>query len=107
MLAHDGAWNGKQIVPRDWVLAATSVDPARPHLAPGRATRTFGYGYQTWLFAGPTRTFALQGIYGQTVFVDPASRLVMVHLAARASPTDPAGAQTQALWRGVRAALGN
>jgi CubicO group peptidase (beta-lactamase class C family) len=107
MLAHDGAWNGRQIVPRDWVRAATSVDPARPHLAPGRASRTFGYGYQTWLLPGPTRTFALLGIYGQTVFVDPANRLVMVHLAARANPTDSGGAQTQALWRGVRAAMGN
>jgi len=106
MLAHDGAWNGQQIVPRDWVLAATTVDPARPHLAPGRVSRTFGYGYQTWLFAGPTRTFALQGVYGQTVFVDPAAKLVMVHLAARASARDPGGAQTVALWRGVRAALG-
>ncbi|MBL8832667.1 MAG: serine hydrolase, partial [Rhodospirillales bacterium] len=69
-------------------------------------SRTFGYGYQTWLFAGPTRTFALQGVYGQTVFVDPAAKLVMVHLAARAGARDPGGAQTVALWRGVRAALG-
>ncbi len=104
MLAHDGAWNGHQIVPRDWVIAASSV--RRPHLAPGTATRFFGYGYQTWIFPGPTRTFALQGVFGQTVYVDPANRLVMVHLAARASQRDSGGAQTTALWRGVRAALG-
>ena len=105
MLAHDGAWNGRQIVPRDWVVAATSVDPRRRHLAPGTATRYFGYGYQTWIFPGPGRTFALQGVYGQTVYVDPAARLVMVHLAARGGARDPGGAQTTALWRGVRAAL--
>ncbi|MBI3507464.1 MAG: serine hydrolase [Proteobacteria bacterium] len=107
MLANDGAWNGRQIVPRDWVIAATSVDPRRRHLAPGTATRYFGYGYQTWIFPGPTRTFALQGVFGQALYVDPANRLVMVHLAARASQRDPGGAQTTALWRGVRAALGN
>ena len=106
MLAHDGAWNGHQIVPRDWVIAASSVDPRRRHLAPGTATRFFGYGYQTWIFPGPTRTFALQGVFGQTVYVDPANRLVMVHLAARATQRDPGGTQTTALWRGVRAALG-
>jgi acyl carrier protein len=36
MLAHDGAWNGQQIVPRDWVVAATSVEA--PYLAPRTAT---------------------------------------------------------------------
>jgi CubicO group peptidase (beta-lactamase class C family) len=106
MLANDGAWNGRQIVPREWIVAATSVDPARRHLAPGTATRFFGYGYQTWIFPGPDRTFALLGVYGQTIAVDPANRIVMVHLAARATPTDPTGGQTFALWRGVRAALG-
>lgn len=105
MLANDGAWNGHQIVPRDWIVAATSVDPARRHLAPGTATRYFGYGYQTWIFPGPERTFALLGVYGQTIAVDPANRIVMVHLAARATPTDPSGGQTFALWRGVRGAL--
>jgi hypothetical protein len=29
----------------------------------------------------------------------------MVHLAARGAARDPGGAQTIALWRGVRAAL--
>lgn len=105
MLANDGAWNGRQIVPRAWIVAATSVDPARHHLAPGTATRYFGYGYQTWIFPGPDRTFALLGVYGQTIAVDPANRIVMVHLSARATPTDPSGGQTFALWRGVRAAL--
>lgn len=105
MLANDGAWNGRQIVPRDWIVAATSVAPARGHLAPGTATRYFGYGYQTWIFPGPGRTFALLGVYGQTIAVDPANRLVMVHLSARATPTDPSGGQTFALWRGVRATL--
>jgi CubicO group peptidase (beta-lactamase class C family) len=105
MLAHDGAWNGRQIVPRDWLIAATSTDPKRPHLRPGTATGYYGYGYQTWLFPGPGRTFALLGVYGQTLYVDPANRLVMVHLAARGAARDPGGAQTIALWRGVRAAL--
>jgi CubicO group peptidase (beta-lactamase class C family) len=106
MLAHDGAWNGAQIVPRDWVRAATRTEPTRPHLWPGTATPFFGYGYQTWIFPRTTGGFALLGVYGQSIYVDPEAKLVMVHLAARALPSNnPEGAQAVALWRGVRASV--
>jgi CubicO group peptidase (beta-lactamase class C family) len=107
MLAHDGAWNGTNIVPGHWVRAATRADPARPHLWPGTATRFYGYGYQTWIFPRADRSFALLGVYGQSIYVDPEAKLVMVHLAARVSPANnPEGGQAIALWRGVRASLG-
>lgn len=106
MLAHDGAWNGTQIVPRDWVRAATRIDPTRPHLWPGTATPFFGYGFQTWTFPRNIGGFALLGVYGQSIYVDPESKLVMVHLAARALPSNnPEAPQQTALWRGVRASL--
>ena len=100
MLANDGAWNGKQIVPRDWLLAATTVAPGDRHLAPGTDKRYFGYGYQVWIFPGPRRQFALLGIHGQAVFVDPAARLVMVQTAALVSPT---GSRSEgiALWQAL------
>jgi len=89
-------------------LAAQNLaDPARPHLFPGTATPFYGYGYQTWIFPRADRSFALLGVYGQSIYVDPESKLVMVHLAARARPSNnPEGAQAIALWRGVRASLG-
>lgn len=106
MLAHDGAWNGTQIVPQAWVRTATRADPARPHLWPGTATPFFGYGYQTWIFPRTTGGFALLGVYGQSIYVDPEAKLVMVHLAARALPANnPEAPQQTALWRGVRASL--
>lgn len=37
-----------------------------------------GYGYQTWILPLKERTFALQGIHGQSVFVQPRSGIVMV-----------------------------
>jgi hypothetical protein len=37
----------------------------RPHLRPGVATPFFGYGYQTWIFPGERRMFALLGVRGQ------------------------------------------
>jgi CubicO group peptidase (beta-lactamase class C family) len=32
LLAHDGAWNGLQIVPRQWLIDATTVRPSDAHL---------------------------------------------------------------------------
>lgn len=105
MMAHDGAWNGRQIVPREWLMDATTV--AAPFLAPGTATPGNGYGYQVWLLRGPRRQFVLLGIHGQAIFVDPAARLVMVHTAVRLKPSgDPAAVETYVMWRALVAAAG-
>ena len=107
LLAYDGAWEGKQLIPRQWLLDATTVQPGNAYLAPGTATPYFGYGYQVWLFPGEARRFALLGIRGQIIFVDPASKLVMVHTAVRKKPSDPASnAETVTLWLHVVAQLG-
>jgi CubicO group peptidase (beta-lactamase class C family) len=107
LLAHDGAWEGRQLIPRQWLLDATTVNPSNAYLAPGAATRYFGYGYQVWILPGEQRSFALIGIRGQMIFVDPASKLVMVHAAVRKKPSDPASyADPIALWLGVVAQLG-
>jgi CubicO group peptidase (beta-lactamase class C family) len=107
LLAHDGAWEGRQLIPRQWLLDATTVQPSNAYLAPGAATPYFGYGYQVWLLPGEQRRFALLGIRGQMILVDPASKLVMVHTAVRNNPSDPASnAETIALWLGVIKQLG-
>jgi len=102
VLAYDGAWNGRQIIPRQWLIEATTVAPGEEFRAPRRATPYFGYGYQTWLFPGPRRQFALLGIHGQAIFVDPAARLVLAHTAVRVKPSrDPAAAELVALWNAL------
>ncbi len=107
LLAYDGAWEGRQLIPRQWLLDATTVRPGDGYLAPKTATPYFGYGYQVWLLPGEARRFALLGIRGQIIFVDPASKLVMVHTAVRKKPSDPgANAETVALWLQVVAQLG-
>jgi CubicO group peptidase (beta-lactamase class C family) len=107
LLAYDGAWEGRQLIPRQWLLDATTVDPGNAYLAPGAATPYFGYGYQVWILPGEQRSFALIGIRGQMIFVDPASKLVMVHTAVRQKPSDRASsADLIALWLGVVAQLG-
>jgi CubicO group peptidase (beta-lactamase class C family) len=82
LLAHDGALNGRQIIPAEWVKQATTAQA--PHLKVGVAADRIGYGYQTWLIHPEKRMFALLGVRGQAIFVDPESKIVIVHTAVHA-----------------------
>ncbi len=106
LLAHDGRLGERQIIPRAWLLAATTVRNADAHLRPRTAHRFFGYGYQTWILPGEARVFALLGIRGQTIYVDPAAKLVLVHTAVRKRFVDPGAAELGALWAAARRQLG-
>ena len=107
LLAHDGNWRGRQLVPAAWIKDATSRHPDQKHLWPGVATPFFGYGYQAWIFPSEQRRFAFLGVRGQSIFVDPQSRLVMVQTAVRKRPSrDPSARETAALWRAVVETLG-
>jgi len=88
LLAHDGAWQGRQIIPSRWMIEATTVSTANAYLLPGRAQKLFGYGYLFWLFPGDRRQFALVGYKGQYICVDPISKLVMVQTALDAPGAD-------------------
>ena len=62
LLAHDGAWQGKQIIPAQWMIEATTTRPSDTYLAPGRSSpSSLGYGYLIWLLPGTRRQFALIG----------------------------------------------
>lgn len=86
LLANDGAIGGKQIIPKEYLLEATDWHRQPEAFRPQVATPFFGYGYQFWLLPGETRRFALFGVYGQAIFVDPELKLVMVTTAATRTP---------------------
>lgn len=99
LLAFDGAWNGKQLIPKDWILQATTVSDSTPQLAPGKPAPFFGYGYQVWILPGQRRMFTLLGSNGQRIFVDPQSKLILVQTAVMEKPIDPPkDAETIGLW---------
>ncbi len=99
LLAFDGAWNGKQLIPHQWLLDATTVSLSDPQLVPGKSARFFGYGYQVWIFPGVRRMFGLLGANGQRIFVDPQSKLILVQTAVMEKAIDPqVDAETIALW---------
>jgi CubicO group peptidase (beta-lactamase class C family) len=101
LLAHDGAWNGQQIIPAPWMIEATTVRPEDGYLLPGKAMADFGYGYLFWLLPGNRRQFAMVGYLGQRIIVDPPSKLVMVQTAL-----DETDAGSWKLWRTLTALLG-
>jgi len=76
MILQNGAWQGTQIVPADWIAAST-VPSARTE--PGQ----IGYGYQWWIpvGAGPGQ-FMGRGIYGQYLYIDQAAGIVIVTTGA-------------------------
>lgn len=104
LLANDGAVGATQVVPKDYLLEATDWHKQPEAFAPRRATPYFGYGYQLWLFPGEKRRFALLGVYGQSIFVDPELKLVMVITAAARNASvgkESLARERDAVWRGV------
>lgn len=70
LLANEGQRNGQAVVPADYLAQALAWRPS-------------SYGYQVWLTGRDNGQFALLGVRGQTLYVDTASKLVMVLTAVR------------------------
>ena len=87
LLANDGNWNGKQLIPQQWLADATTVKPSDTQLA--QVSPLFAYGYLLWLFRKTPGQFALLGSPGQRICVDQVSKLVLVQTAV---------GETEELW---------
>jgi CubicO group peptidase (beta-lactamase class C family) len=72
---------GKDVVPPDWYRRSTSAQA-------DIGTPGFGYGYQWWVY--PEGRFGAQGIFGQSIRIDPRSRVVIAISAAAEKATDSA-----------------
>src|SRR5215475_11631882 len=93
MLANNGNWQGKTVVPEDWLKAsAANALPTDPPLAK--------YGYQIW-YSEDTSRFSLRGLRGQYVLVDPALKLVLVQTALVGGQQE--FVELLALWNALRA----
>lgn len=108
VLANDGVRpddaRRTSIVPREFLLDATDWKRGPPQFRPGAATRYLGYGYQFWLYPGQQRRFMMLGVYGQSMFVDPGLKLVIVQTGANATAQagdSTLGRERDAFWRGV------
>jgi CubicO group peptidase (beta-lactamase class C family) len=77
LLANDGVWNGKRLLPDGWVKFSSTPAPTRPPVA-----GQWGYGAQFWLLdqmpGVPPGTYTTAGNKGQYVTVVPGHDLVIV-----------------------------
>jgi CubicO group peptidase (beta-lactamase class C family) len=73
MVLDGGVANGRRIVSADWIRQSTQ--PNGPE-----DTQRGGYGLQWWTMGG-SDAFAAIGLQGQYVYIDPATRTVVVKLS--------------------------
>lgn len=115
MMANDGQILGRSVVSQEHLLDMTEPMRQPPAFRPGsmryKGSTYAGYGFQTWLMPGTHRRFALQGVYGQAILVDPELKLVVVHMAVGQDASGDAsgkhlGAERDALFRGIVAQYG-
>jgi len=114
LLANDGARltdsGAIEIIPREFVLDATDAARQPAGFKPRVATPYFGYGYQVWLQPNKTRTFALQGIHGQSMLIQPSSQIVIVQTSVNSKPSGQQDMRPyqirNAFWAGVLKSLG-
>lgn len=67
-----GMWDGKQLVPREWVKESTSWQ-----IATGKDDNEH-YGYQIWINDDRPGSYAYNGMMGQNVFIYPDVDMVVV-----------------------------
>jgi hypothetical protein len=73
LLLEKGRWNGKQLIPKDYVIDA--VSPLERNCDGANVDRfKYGYGYQIW--TQPDGSFAFKGLGGQVAIAFPGRDLV-------------------------------
>jgi len=89
MMMNSGKLGGRQIVSEEWVRMSTTARgaslPALPAVADAYSN-SLGYAYQWWLLDGGV--YMAMGIHGQAIYIDPASRIVIVQASDWPEP-DP------------------
>ncbi|WP_068304953.1 serine hydrolase [Pararhodobacter sp. CCB-MM2] len=96
MVLQEGAWQGQQIVPADWIAESTAPGPHQAEFGTG-------YGYQWWLppDARPGEAWA-RGVYGQNIWIDRTRGVVIaVNSADRLFEEPPVMPQNVAMFRAI------
>ena len=89
LMLREGNWNGRQLIPRDWVRESTTAQTRvwEMHPAPTR-NGPFGYGYLWWVWDGDWAKGPYQGAFtglgavGQQITVIPKLDMVVAHKTA-------------------------
>ncbi len=80
-MLQNGVVDGKQVLPQGWMRDATTPLQAGGETAP--------YGYMLWIM--PDGAYAAVGIFGQWVYVNPESNVVIAMWSAQPKPVGRSG----------------
>jgi len=88
MMFDGGRLGDGVVIPESWVHDSTTPDAdyLKPKPPDGKGPPRLGYGYQWWLPYSDDRVFEAIGIYGQSIYVDPARHVVIVQTSAWPEP---------------------
>jgi CubicO group peptidase (beta-lactamase class C family) len=81
LFLHDGEWNGRRIVSKEWVRAATRAGTPTDPLS------YYSYGYLWWLDAERPGRFYARGKYGQYIYIAPDADTVVVRFGRSSGTT--------------------
>ena len=106
---NDGAFEGKQIIPKNWIK--DSIETNAPQLkAPndGKPYSELGYGYQWWIPEGDENEFMAIGVFGQWLYINPDKDVIIVKTGADSKfEEDDKEKKTVAFFRAITKAVSN
>ncbi|MES2038044.1 MAG: serine hydrolase [Pseudomonadota bacterium] len=82
---HEGNWNGRQLIPADWMRLTTSVYTPSSDMHPAStAARHVAYGYMWWVLEEPADSslhgaYMAWGLHGQYLLLIPKLDMVIAH----------------------------
>ncbi|HMO58235.1 MAG TPA: serine hydrolase [Roseiflexaceae bacterium] len=88
---HGGKWEGRQLVPADWVRESTMPQGEAYYVPTGQVERIAFYGYHWWLwedswYDGMSNGVHAMGYAGQSVLILPRLNMIIVTTAELPSP---------------------
>jgi CubicO group peptidase (beta-lactamase class C family) len=82
MSLRGGELGGTRVVSEAWMREATTPPSFAQPTISADGTCSNGYAYQWWIPCGPPGAFRAIGINGQSIFIDPASEVVIAQFSA-------------------------
>lgn len=82
LLLNKGEWNGKQLIPSDYIERATKpqIDTSKFNKFFATADHKQGYGYQIWINTYPN-SYRMDGLFGQYVVMLPDKNAVVTYVS--------------------------
>lgn len=84
LILNKGKWNGRQIIPQA-AIADIEKGGSKEAFAKSGHPLLKGWSYRDmwWITENDHGAFTARGVYGQTIYIDPAAEMVIVRLASQ------------------------